>query len=193
MKRTAFLFLLLACFVQDIYSHDPWVAAYSSYSFLKNPNLRMGFDMNIQLGEDLELQFAPFSFSLIQESHNKKVFVASNILTLLPAAAPILIIKDSELSFILIIPFLISNSNISYPVIPGRMKLNLRQNTDYFFFYKISKVYLETSLGVEFDYNRTGITVSVCMPWNKGYTGMDKSMHPFFSAGIKYNLAGPFN
>lgn len=139
MKKTAFLFLLLACFVQDTYSHDPWVAAYASYSFLKNPNLRMGFDMNVQLGGDLELQFVPFNFSLIQESNNKKVFVASNILTLLPAAAPILIIKDSELSFILIIPFLISNSNISYSVIPGRMKLNLRQNTDYFFFIRYQR------------------------------------------------------
>lgn len=194
MKRTALLFLLLACFVQDIYSHDPWFAVYSSYSFLKNPNVRMGLDFNLQQGGKLGLQIPPISVSIIQDTRNKKVYVSSNSISILTLAAAKLLDKDTQpYIVIMMIPAVISNFNLSYPVIPGMIKLNLRHNTDYFFFYKISKVCVETSLGLEADYKRTAITASVCMPWNKGYTGFDKAMHPFFSAGIKVNLVKPFN
>lgn len=170
---------------------NKWVHAYWHYSFSVNEQL------NLKVAAPVEFVSIPKSFetsftSIALLKQQDKYYVSSNPLNLCVlfggAVIKNIFAKESKspaysvAALIVLSPQMLTNFRLGYA--PNEnIAFLVGQHTDYFLFYKVSRICTESSIGLKLSNESFRATIDIRMPWTKGYSD---NKRPYLNFGLSY-------
>ncbi len=169
----------------------------------QNSSLIRGGRFNIEIMEDYygnvtyptrNIEFNLFSIA-VNHDYQSTLKVSSNLgATLLAFGAVALIAQDTIKEFgfknivssILLGPIIIhmiTNPSYKIKLIHKKLELIVGVNTDYFFFYDVSRIYSEASIGLRGRFNNIALSANLGVPFTKGYF---ENKNPYFGVSALY-------
>ncbi|MDQ7799059.1 MAG: hypothetical protein RDU76_09000 [Candidatus Edwardsbacteria bacterium] len=168
------------------WSHTYW---HTSISLKDQLNIKISAPME---GVNLPNSFETSLVSISAIEQNKKYYISANPLFIgaaLGGAGLVNIFNKETRSPI----YGIAAVAILAPQILGNFKIGFApnsniafmagQNTDYYLFYKISRICTESSIGIKLSNDAFRVTLDLRIPWTKGYFD---NKQPYINFGIGY-------
>lgn len=115
---------------------------------------------------------SPVSWGSQYNRRDSSLRISANpLLTLAALLSEALIQGESDggLAFLFELPQIWSNVTIQGPLVPGYLDLSIAQRTDYYLFYRDSRIYTEVSAGLRFYLDNVGGEVRYVWPLSRGY------------------------
>ncbi len=91
-----------------------------------------------------------------------------------------------DIIFIVVPAVWLANLKVGYKI-NKNIFLSAGQNTDFYPFYRMSRICSQSNFGVKVSYKSFLLNSNICIPWNKGYYN---TKEPYVSMGLGYNIAG---
>jgi hypothetical protein len=132
--------------------------------------------VNFENGNDSRTLMLSFASVSVMRDNNRLYHVSLN---------PLITIAGLLLGPAFYIPQVYPNIRIQPNLYKEHIRGMLGLNTDYFMFYKNSKIYSEAFVGIKASYERASAGVHCCIPISRGYL---KNKTPYVCLMVSYNI-----
>jgi hypothetical protein len=132
--------------------------------------------VNFGNGNDSRTLMLSFASVSVMPDNNKFYHISLN---------PLFTVAGLLLGPAFYIPQVYPNFRIQPNLYKQYIRGMLGLNTDYFMFYKNSKIYSEAFVGIKASYKRAAAGVHCCIPFSRGYL---KDKTPYFCLTVSYTI-----
>ncbi len=132
--------------------------------------------VNFENGNDSRTLMLSFASISVMPDNSRFYHISLN---------PIFMIAGLFLGPVFYIPQVFPNLRIQPSLYKEYIRGIVGLNTDYFMFYKNSKIYSEAFVGMKLSYKKAAAGVHFCIPFSRGYL---KDKTPYFCLTVSYNI-----
>jgi hypothetical protein len=172
------IFILSICylsigFCQDLNRHVMATLPLSS----EHKYIRASYEIsNFEHYKDAQLFVLPVASISIMPDQSSFYHISMN-----PFFTIAGLLVNSSFYFLQAIPNIRIKQNLYKEYIHGMLGLN----TDYFMFYKVSRIYSEVFIGIKYSFKKIATGIHLCIPFSKGYLN---NANPYLCFTLSYDL-----